>query len=229
MSCAPVLAGEGVEQDSVDVIADAEGEEPHVLRRDVGDVADDAAGVDLPFGGQTVGQEENHCRPPGLHHVEGGEQRQIDVSAAGRSETFDPIRGVLGFRRFDQIAGVFAGAGAELDDIEAVVRVEVLQNVEKRLSRLLDLLAFHAARGVQHHDDVFGDDLRLVVDPRCGEKQKIPLFRTLIDITHHAGADGPRRDTPEELEIGVRSHIARFVAGREMEVVWPIDGDVVRG
>ena len=111
IGCAPlVLTGEGIEQDRVDVIADAEGEEPHVLGCGVIDVGDDAAGVDLAFGGQPVGQKENHRRPPGLDHVEGGEQRQIDVGATSRSETLDPPRGILGFRWRDQLAGIFTSA-----------------------------------------------------------------------------------------------------------------------
>ena len=175
-----VVAGEGVEQDGVDVVADAEGEEPHVLGRGICDVGEDAAGVDLAFGRQTVGQEEHHRRPLGLDHLQRFEQGQVDVGAAGRPPAARPSARRPRLCRRDQLAGVFAGAGAELDDVEAVLRVEVVQDVEERLLRLLDLLALHAAGGVEHDDDVLGDDLRLVVDARRGQEQEVARRRAVV-------------------------------------------------
>ncbi len=68
-------------------------------------------------------------------------------------------------------------------------RVEVLQHVDQRLLRLLDLLALHAAGGVEHDDHVFGDRGLVVRDAGRGEEQEVPSPVAGSTVAEEVGAD----------------------------------------
>jgi hypothetical protein len=68
----------------------------------------------------------------------------------------------------------------------------VIEDVEQGLTRLFDLLTFHAARCIEDKDDVLGDDLCFLRQPRRGKEKEVALVRLLVVVADDAGIDGLR-------------------------------------
>src|SRR5262249_44748426 len=107
-AAAVVVLDEGVEEDGVDVVADAEGEEADVGGGGLVDVVEDGGDVGLAFGGETVGEEEDVGGAIGFGHGHRFEEGAVDVGAAGGPEAADPVDGVGGGGGGLEVAGVDA-------------------------------------------------------------------------------------------------------------------------
>ena len=134
------------------------------------------------------------------------------------------IAGIISRHQFRLIE---AHSGAEADQGEAILRVQMLDHVGCRLLGLDHLLALHAAAGVQHQDDVAGDDLARL-DARRDQQQEETVLSGFL-VGEQAEADILRRDGVVELEVIGCGHVGVLVAHDGAEVAWPVDGHAVAG
>jgi hypothetical protein len=96
---AAVLGGEGVEEDGVHVVADAEDEEAGVGGRGGADVLEDTLAALLADGGKAVREEDQGRLALAIHEAEAGEERLVDVGAALGAEAVDVGEGGVSRRR----------------------------------------------------------------------------------------------------------------------------------
>ena len=162
---AAVAPGDAVEQRRVDLVADAEGEDTVlvVLVR-FADGVHELVRIGLPHGRVAVREEDDHRGALGaLELLERGRHRLLDVRAADGLHLLRELdcvfHSVVSGGR--ELVGERAGAGGEGDDVEAVIAVEVVKAEGEGLAGLVDLLAGHAAGGIEDEDDVLGGYLVL--------------------------------------------------------------------
>ena len=91
---AAMVRGEPVEELGVDVVADAEDEDPGAQLVRLLDVPQDVRRLRRADGRQAVRQEEDVARPLAVPHAgEGGEEGVVDVRAAGILDAVDELEG----------------------------------------------------------------------------------------------------------------------------------------
>src|SRR5690606_34495767 len=93
---AAMVLGDGVEEDGVYVVADAESEEADVGGGGAGDGLEEGGGVGDAFGGEAVGEEDEGGWPVGAGLVDGFEEGLADVGAADGFEAVDEAVVVAG-------------------------------------------------------------------------------------------------------------------------------------
>ncbi len=116
---------------------------------------------------------------------------------------------------------------AELHNPEAIFRIEVVENVEKGRSGLLELFPLHAAGGVQHHDHVLGNGPFGVFNPGCGQHHEVPLAHERIVGAQDANTDVVHGGAVEQLKVGGWRGICRLMADLDVVVIGAVNGDVV--
>jgi hypothetical protein len=137
----------------------------------------------------------------------------VDVRPAGRIDERHGGDGLLDrLRRDGGEAGLEAlDEVAEPDDGEAVVRVQVAQDEREGALRLIDLLAAHAPRPIEHEDQVLGERLRRGgrVGGRRDEEEEPVLARRVVAEEGHPHLR--RRCGVVEEEVVGREDVERFV------------------
>ena len=174
-----VAAAEPVEQPGVDVEADSEAEEPRSPGVRLAAVVGDLQLLGLARGGQAVGQEEDVAGPGVIvDHRQRRLERRVDVGRAPLADVIDVALGLLaGPRpvplelRLEALDPVVVD-----DDVEEVVLAKVVEHRFEGLPRLLDLLARHRARPVEHEDHGLGQGLRVRrLHLGAGQQQEIAI------------------------------------------------------
>ncbi len=200
--------GDAVEERSVDVGADAEGEDAAVVGVAGGDHLADGGFGGLADGGQAVGEEKDD----GEHSLGGRLAEGFDegVVNVGSAPGFDHVEvdpgggGVLAV--LDDGAGRVGGdVGRVVDDVEGLAVVESLDDLQRGGLGLIHLLAGHAAGAVEDDGD-FAENraLRIVdADGEAGDQQEV---------------------TPADFGIGIgkeRSADAGLIFEEDGEAEWP--------
>jgi hypothetical protein len=108
---------------------------------------------------------------PGSAIARASSKARLMSVPAGRAQAADPLGRLGRLAGRLQTVRELAGAGAELDDREAVLGIQVVEDVGDGLLGLDDLLPLHAAGGVEDDHHVLGDDL-VRLGPKRGCRQQ---------------------------------------------------------
>ena len=113
------------------------------------------------------------------------------------------------------------------DDIEAVGRIEMLDDVQRRLFGLRHLFPFHAARGIDDQNHIFGDDLIHLHAGGDQEQEEAILAR--FAVAEQIQADIFRRDGVVQFKIFVGGDVGVFITGHGAEIPIAVDGHGMAG
>jgi len=219
-----------IEQERVDIVANAEGEHPHIGRRGGFGIVQNVRRVGLALGGQPVGQEQDHRRALPVDHPHRLLERAVDVRAAERLQPADPVFGSVDFRDGLEIIGVDPEAGAESDDVEPVARVEVVQHEFGGVARLIPFFAEHRAGLVEHEDHVLGNDpVGIRFDGWGDQQREEPVFVRALAVGEQVHVDLVAGQPVVQDEVALGALVTGFIAGAEGEFALARDGDAVGG
>ncbi len=212
---APGALGQAVEQVRIDVIPDPERKDAERPAATLGLIGD-ALGVGLAHGCHPVRQEHDHAQPTlGGRFGECLCQGARDVGTAVGVEAADPfLRDAHVISRHVRPTGrVATHAAAERDHPEPVTRAERAEQLHQRSLGLVELVARHRARHVEHGDQIAAYRRCLGAAGR-EEKHEEPVFpqRLAGDERHPHQVAGERQ---EQLEIPSRGRIGE----RELDAV----------
>ena len=139
-------------------------------------------------------------------------------------------RGLLPAHRPAPGPGHRAGAGAESDDVETILVVQVVQHKAQGLFGLLDLVSAHRARDVEHQEHVLGDDLVGVhVDLGRSQQQEESLPPAVWLVAEQVDANVLWRDSVVEHEIAVGLDVVLLIADDGIVIAPPDDVHIVAG
>ena len=128
------------------------------------------------------------------------------------SRRVDPAVGGVAilFRWGEEIGAEGVGLGREADEAEAIVGIEARQDLVERFLGLRDLVARHAAGGVDDEDHILGLDLaRWDLHPRSQHQRKESV---LVDapVGEEEGAELAVGRPHDEAEIALEARIVGF-------------------
>ena len=227
LALAEVLADELVEQTAVDVVADAQAEDPGADPVRLLRPLDDLAFIRLAGGRQAVGEEDHVARPLRVVQLpERGSQGLVDIRAAAGVDSFDKpdrlgaglfvVSLKLGAERFD---GAVVG-----DDVEQVALAEVAEHRLQRAAGLFDFHAAHAARPIDDKDrGLRRQFFFLGLDFRGGQEEEVTVVVLIGPVTEHARADVAPAKVVEQAEVGRGELLFGRVGDRCPAVTGPLD------
>ncbi len=126
----------------------------------------------------------------------------------------------LGLERFD---AVVVG-----DDVEGVVVPEVIEDELEGVLGLVELLAGHRARAVEHEEDRLGQRPGVErLDLGAGQQEEIAVLVRVRPVAQDGRAEGPVGQGVDQLEVIGRQDVAAVERGLGLALAAPGDGHVV--
>ncbi len=194
--------GERIEQDRVDVVAHAEGEELRALGCGALGHFEDAVGLLDADRGQPIGQEDDRPRALAVEELHAPLERATDVGVAASGQLAHVVDAGARVRGRPQDVVEGADVAGEVDHRETVVGTEVVEHELGSADGLGHLVAFHRARAVEDEHDVTRDGL-VQFDDGCEEEVEVAVVATL-PVRQQASVDEALATGEVEPEVGVR-------------------------
>ncbi len=221
---------EFVQQEGVDVIAHAEGKETHILGGTRLDIAQNGGQIGDTCRRQPICQEQHDQRVLVIVHVERRAQRAVDIRISTREQRLQPLLGVLRLADRLNFGGIGRDPGVENQQVEAILRVEVIQHELRGSAGLFPLFALHRAGAVQHHDHVLRDHpLGFDFDRRCDQRHEEAIVRRAFAVGEQVQVDFIAGQAVVQAEIVTFVRVARLVPHHKRLVALAVDGDGVGG
>ena len=236
---ADVLAGpaaraaDAIEEPGVDINADAEGEDPRPCLVGVLRVLGDLEFGGLARGGQTIGEEEDVAGARVVGDLaKRGPQSTVDVGPAAGSDVLDEAGGFE--PRLLRVALEFGLVGIDVlivhDDVEGVVVAEIVEDELERRLGLVELLARHRPRAIQHEHHGLGQRFALGrLHAGAGQEEEVAVLAVAGAVAQERRPDCAVAQGIDQAEVGGGQGVFQMQRRGRLALVGAVDPEVLAG